>query len=408
MSARGPSPTSYAGSSPRSSGIVDRREAYFREQGIDSIETYRSRRAAGRADDGYGDVFLVIDGWGTLRAEFDDLELEIQQLAGRGLTFGLHLLVGATRWADFRAAMRDMLGSRLELRLGDPLDSEIDRKVAALVPGRAAGSRSGAGQAALPRRAAAHRRDARPRGPRRRRRRPDRSQSRRPGTVRPVRSCGCCPSSSRWTTIREDAVRRDRAGKQLILGINEKELAPATLDTEGEPHLLIFGDGQSGKSALLRNYVQEIMRTRTPKEAQIVVVDYRRSLLGEVPDEYLLNYLTCATQATPVMQGDRGVPREPDPRPRRHARAAAQPLLVDRRRGLRGRRRLRPRRDPAGLAGAGAAAADGAGPRHRPARRGRPSRRWRVAGALRAGHPVDARPGDARHHALRQPATRVR
>src|SRR5699024_943021 len=42
-------------------GIVDRREEYFRSQGIDSIETYRSRRAAGRADDGWGDVFLVVD-----------------------------------------------------------------------------------------------------------------------------------------------------------------------------------------------------------------------------------------------------------------------------------------------------------------------------------------------------------
>ena len=30
--------------------------------------------------------------------------------------------------------MRDLFGTRLELRLGDPLDSEIDRKVAALVP----------------------------------------------------------------------------------------------------------------------------------------------------------------------------------------------------------------------------------------------------------------------------------
>ena len=44
------------------------------------------------------------------------------------------------------------------------------------------------------------------------------------------------------------------------------------------------------------------MRTRTPKEAQIVVVDYRRSLLGEVSDEYLLNYLTSATQATPTLK----------------------------------------------------------------------------------------------------------
>ena len=106
---------------------------------------------------------------------------------------------------------------------------------------------------------------------------------------------------------------RRAAGRpsELLLGINEKELAPVGLDADAEPHLLVFGDGQSGKSALLRDYVQEIMRTRTPKEAQIVVVDYRRSLLGEVPDEYLLNYLTSATQAAPALRGPRGVPREP-------------------------------------------------------------------------------------------------
>ena len=43
------------------------------------------------------------------------------------------------------------------------------------------------------------------------------------------------------------------------------------------------------------------MRTRTPKEAQLVVVDYRRSLLGEVPEEYLLDYLTSAARATPTL-----------------------------------------------------------------------------------------------------------
>ncbi|MGZ5400303.1 MAG: type VII secretion protein EccCa, partial [Nocardioides sp.] len=115
-------------------GVVDRREAYFRQQGIDSIETYRSRRAQGRADDGYGDVFLVIDGWSTLRADFDDIETEVQQLSTRGLTFGLHIVTAASRWADFRASMRDVFGTRLELRLGDAMDSEIDRKVAQLVP----------------------------------------------------------------------------------------------------------------------------------------------------------------------------------------------------------------------------------------------------------------------------------
>lgn len=282
-------------------GVVERREAYFRAQGIDSIETYRSRRAQGRADDGWGDVFLVVDGWSTLRAEFDDIEMELQQLAGRGLTFGIHVIAASGRWADFRAAMRDVFGSKLELRLGDPLDSEIDRKVAALVPT----GRPGRGLvpsklhflAALPRIDG----DA------------------DSGTLgdgvddlidrasvawkgNPGPKLRLLPETVTLDTIREDALRRQLPEKKLLIGINERELAPVGIDPSAEPHLLVFGDGQSGKSALLRNYLQEVMRTRTPKEAQIVVVDYRRSLLGEVPDEYLLNYLTSSTQATPTLK----------------------------------------------------------------------------------------------------------
>ncbi len=73
------------------------------------------------------------------------------------------------------------------------------------------------------------------------------------------------------------------------------------LDIDREPHLLAFGDSRSGKSALLRTYAQEVMRTRTAAEAQVVVVDYRRSLLGEIPEEYQLHYLTSATQAEPAI-----------------------------------------------------------------------------------------------------------
>ncbi|HET8959692.1 type VII secretion protein EccCa [Nocardioides sp.] len=282
-------------------GVVDRREAYFREQGIDSIETYRSRRAAGRADDGWGDVFLVVDGWSTLRADFDDLEVELQQLSARGLTFGLHLVVGAARWADFRSALRDIFGTRLELRLGDPTDSEIDRKVAALVPTarpgrgleqgrhhflgalpRADGSPDtatlGDGVEALVKRVAAAWRG--PAGPKLR----------------------LLPERIDLELVRAQATSADLPERLLLLGVNEKELAPVGLDADHEPHLLVFGDGRSGKSALLRTYAHEIMRTRTPEQAQIVIVDYRRSLLGEVPDEYLLNYLTSGAQAAPVLK----------------------------------------------------------------------------------------------------------
>jgi S-DNA-T family DNA segregation ATPase FtsK/SpoIIIE len=282
------------------SGVVDRREAYFRANGIDSIETYRSRRAAGRADDGYGDVFLVVDGWSTLRADFDDIEMELQQLATRGLTFGLHVVAGAARWADFRAAMRDLFGTRLELRLGDPMDSEIDRKVAALVPtgrpgrglvhgklhfltalpridGTADAETLGDGVDDLIKRVAAAWRG--PAGPKLR----------------------LLPERIDLDDVRAQAELAE-GDLSLLLGISEKELAPVALDVDAEPHLLIFGDGQSGKSAVLRTYVKEIMRTRSPQEAQIVVVDYRRSLLGEVPEEYLLNYLTSGTQAQPAIR----------------------------------------------------------------------------------------------------------
>jgi S-DNA-T family DNA segregation ATPase FtsK/SpoIIIE len=282
-------------------GVVDRREAWFREHGIDSIETYRSRRSEGRADDGYGDVFLVIDGWSTLRSDFDDIELEVQQLATRGLTFGIHVVAAASRWADFRAATRDVFGTRLELRLGDAMDSEIDRKVAQLVPsgrpgrglvpgrlhflgalprldGRAEAATLGDGVDDLVARVSAAWQG--PAGPKLR----------------------LLPEELSLAAVRAQAARQGGDPRRLLLGVDEKELAPVGLDADAEPHLLVLGDGRSGKSALLRTYVHEVMRTRTPQEVQLVVLDYRRSLLGEVPDDYLLNYLTSAAQATPVLR----------------------------------------------------------------------------------------------------------
>lgn len=280
-------------------GIVDRREAYFRTNGIDSIETYRSRRAQGRADDGYGDVFLVVDGWNTLRSDFDEIEMEIQQLASRGLTFGLHIVTGASRWADFRASMRDLLGTRIELRLGDPMDSEIDRKVAALVPAGRPGR--GLVQGKLHFLAALPRIDGEPSA--------DTLGDGVEHLIKQVSAAWTGPAGPKLRLLPDridlDRIREmagDTDGGRLLLGINEKELAPVGLNPDGEPHLLIFGDGQSGKSAVLRGYIHEVMRTRTAKEAQIVVVDYRRSLLGEVPEDYLLNYLTSAAQAQPALK----------------------------------------------------------------------------------------------------------
>jgi S-DNA-T family DNA segregation ATPase FtsK/SpoIIIE len=279
-------------------GLVERREGFFREHGIDSVETYRSRRAQGEVDDGWGDVYLVVDGWSTLRADFGDIELHLQELAGRGLTYGLHLLVASSRWADLRAAMRDTFGIRLELRLGDPLDSEVDSRIAALVPS----GRPGRGLltsglhflAALPR------------------------IDGNPGTetvgdglddlVARVAAAWPGPPGPQLRLLPERVelsglvASAPSGDRQVLLGIDERELAAVGLDPDTQPHLLVYGDGRSGKSATLRTYLREVTRTRTPKEALLVVVDYRRSLLGEVPDSHLLGYLTSASEATSAIE----------------------------------------------------------------------------------------------------------
>ena len=283
-------------------GILDRRETYFREQGIDTIEAYRARRGKpvghGRADDGYGDVYLVVDGWSTLRADYDDVELRLQQLAGRGLAYGFHLLVATGRWADIRPAMRDAFGTRLELRLGDPSDSEVDRRLAESVPTGRPGRGLVTGGlhflTALPRIDG----DSSP----------ETLADGIDDLVARVAAAWPGPEAPKLRLLPEKVSlsslveRLPVDDERLVLGVGEKALATIGVDPRTEPYLQVYGDGQSGKSTTLRTYLREVVRTHTPRQARLVVVDYRRSLLGEVPEGHLLSYLTSASQATPTIQ----------------------------------------------------------------------------------------------------------
>ena len=89
------------------------RERRFGAHGIDSVATFRRLRRPSDLDatlavpeDGFGDVFLVVDGWATLRSEYEDLEPVLVDVATRGLSYGIHLVATATRWFDFRPASR--------------------------------------------------------------------------------------------------------------------------------------------------------------------------------------------------------------------------------------------------------------------------------------------------------------
>lgn len=120
--------------------VLTRREQFFLEHGIDSMATYRRRRAAGEfPDEPHGDIFLVIDGWSTVRQNFDQFIPTFNQIATGGLNYGVHLIVATSRWLELTAPVRDQAATRLELRLGDTMDSVVDVRKAAGVPVRPAG-----------------------------------------------------------------------------------------------------------------------------------------------------------------------------------------------------------------------------------------------------------------------------
>jgi S-DNA-T family DNA segregation ATPase FtsK/SpoIIIE len=102
-----------------------------------------------------------------------------------------------------------------------------------------------------------------------------------------------------------DEVRAQQAPaapRELLLGVDEAHLRPFGVDPRTEAHLYLYGDSGTGKSSFLRGIVQEITRLHGPDEAKIFVVDYRRSLLGEIPQEYLGAYLTSHDMATSGIQ----------------------------------------------------------------------------------------------------------
>lgn len=100
---------------------------------VDELREECTRRRSGRRPHD-PEVYVVVDGWSTLRDRWPDVEHDLVTLAQESLATGVHLLLTATRWGDLRPALRDVVGTRLELRLGDPMDSLHGRQLAAAVP----------------------------------------------------------------------------------------------------------------------------------------------------------------------------------------------------------------------------------------------------------------------------------
>ncbi|KUH81571.1 MULTISPECIES: type VII secretion protein EccCa [unclassified Mycobacterium] len=271
--------------------LIRAREERFRRMGVDSMTDYRARRAAGdpaATDDPYGDVFLVVDGWAHLRQQFENLEAQITAIAAQGLAFGVHLIVTASRWAELRPALKDQIATRIELRLGDPAESEMDRRRARALtnapPGRGITADGREMVIALARWdgvcGVAGLRDAITATV-------DRHLQRWAGQRAP--RIELLPTLVVHTQLIESAPAAPQVGT-LLVGIGERELLPLTIEFAEQSHLLVLGEAGCGKTSLLRLLCHEIVRTRGADRALLEIIDFRRSLLGVVESEHLSGY----------------------------------------------------------------------------------------------------------------------
>lgn len=290
--------------------VLEQRERMFTEQGIDGMATYRRRVASGEMQsDGFGDVFLVVDGWLTVKQDFEELEGAITSLAQRGLNYGIHVIVTTNKWSEFRPAIRDLYGTRLELRLGDPYESEIGRAKAANVPEGAPGrglSRDGLHfLTAVPRVDGQETAEGLPE-----------AERDLYGRIRDAWRGRSAPAVRMLPDLLQVSELPAPAGLRIPFGIDENSLAPVVADFKQDPHFLIIGDTESGKTNLLKLFTRSLAASFTPQEAMILFVDYRRSLLdvsSEIPNK--MEYLTSSVAAAKFVGDLRGAMAERLPKP---------------------------------------------------------------------------------------------
>ncbi|MGM1060386.1 type VII secretion protein EccCb, partial [Saccharothrix sp. Mg75] len=263
--------------------VMERREAVFAERGYESMNAYRKARRAGEVDDPYGDVFLIVDGWFTLRQDYGDLEGSLTEIAARGLSFGIHLVVSSSRWSEIRPWLRDVLGTRFELRLGDAMESEVQGRKAATVPNQPGRGLTSSGYhflAALPRldgsSATEDLADV------------TKAITEEVRTFWPGRSA---PGVRLLPTKLPAAdLPRPEGDLRICLGQDEQRLAPVWHDFSTVPHLIALGDAETGKTNALRLVLHSVVRGYGPEQAKIVLGDSRRDLDGVVPDDYLIGH----------------------------------------------------------------------------------------------------------------------
>src|ERR1039458_3967539 len=98
----------------------------------------------------------------------------------------------------------------------------------------------------------------------------------------------------------------DETGARIPFGIDESTLSPVSLDFSTDPHFLVLGDIECGKSSLLRLIADGIVARYPPEQARLIVIDYRRSLLDAADTEHRIGYAASPPAAASLVSDARG------------------------------------------------------------------------------------------------------
>ncbi|MET7857703.1 type VII secretion protein EccCa [Streptomyces sp. NPDC005318] len=282
-------------------GALATREELFREHNIDSVEQLRTLHSAGRLPQlASAEIVLIIDGFGALRDDFEELDDAVVDILKRGGGYGIHVVAGMLRWNDVRIATQSNFGTRIELRLNDPSESSIDRKLAQTLspdePGRVLTDGKLFAQVALPRTDGL----------------PDTSDlgavlERTARTVRATWSGEVAQPVRVLPHILEPHLLPGPVAEpqRIPIGLDQTALAPVLLDLfHHDQHLLIMGDSECGKTNLLKTIAGGLIERYSEDELVFAVMDPRRGLRGAIPEEfrggYAYNAKMCAGLATGI------------------------------------------------------------------------------------------------------------
>ncbi|OHU95471.1 type VII secretion protein EccCa [Mycobacterium talmoniae] len=259
-------------------------------------EAFRDRRDNGSTlDDGFGEVFFVIDNLYAFSRDNTDqfntrnpLLAKVTELVNIGLAYGIHVVITTPNWLEVPLAMRDGLGLRLELKLHDARDSNV-RVVGALHRPAEAVPADQPGRGLTM--AAEHFLFAAPETEQ-----VGAVNARYPGVTAP-------PVRLLPTNLAPDAVGTLYPGpERVVIGQREEDLAPVELDFTDNPLLMVFGDSKTGKTTLLRHIIRTVRENSTADQVAFTVLDRRLHLVDEplfADNEYTANL----DRVIPAMMG---------------------------------------------------------------------------------------------------------